>query len=364
MDEYLRGKLQAAQDKSIFTHEGMSLTRPLFFWTHRTTHADICSIITSTTPGRSQQHPIKLRGERCKDGISGMSYTSPLESQPSLTLDEHERMNQALHDERRAFLSELARREQERRRREWNAAKIIQKRARGYFVRCHKNNLMVGIIKRHDVCMQTRTFLMQNTKWILTRQEHNDLLQSRQSTVVIKIQTQWRRYMAASHVQSMLEEILMTKLNAGATVIQKKVRGRMAKSAVRKEQKRVDEEKIHLGAGYIQRQFRGHKARVRVENLKTDRINNAVDCLQRSFRCCLARQRCNERRSEIELNISTVKAKIITKFFRIIKAKKRGLRFRNATMKFVRNAASVKIQCMARRRITKRRVEMKRKVSL
>ena len=93
-----------------------------------------------------------LRGRRGKEVIGGMSYKSPLESYPFLTRDEHERMNQSLHDERKDFMRVLSMKEKERKEIEWSAAVSIQKIARGYFVRGHKSDLMVAVRLRHDVC--------------------------------------------------------------------------------------------------------------------------------------------------------------------------------------------------------------------
>ena len=68
-------------------------------------------------------------------------------------------MNQALWDERTAFVKLLSDKKKFRLETARSASVKIQSLARGYFVRSNKTDLMKQIVKRHDVCQQVRKVL-------------------------------------------------------------------------------------------------------------------------------------------------------------------------------------------------------------
>ena len=122
------------------------------------------------------------------------------------------------------------------------------------------------------------------------------------------------------------------------------------------ERERVKNEKLHMGAGLLQRQYRGFAARKEVSIKRREREGNAVDVLQRGGRVFIARNKVDgERKRQIRERNHT-SAFIITKFFRFVAGLSAGKRIRDVTLKFVREAKAVYIQCFVRRCLAYRRV--------
>ena len=161
MDDYISDCAKKQQDAAVVTRQGIQSSTSLYFWTHRSTKADICSIITSTILTSNQNSPAALREKRVRSSktFKISAYKSPLESTHALSNDEHERMNQALWDERTAFVKLLSDKKKFRLETARSASVKIQSLARGYFVRSNKTDLMKQIVKRHDVCQQVRKVL-------------------------------------------------------------------------------------------------------------------------------------------------------------------------------------------------------------
>jgi len=199
MESYLTEIQTSAQSKTVRTRNGIPPSPSLYFWTHRTTNADVVAMVTtvlatnangsshrkkkkgsgnadtddnepddndpnqySNTSGNIVRDPKILRSSRANatSSLKVSAYKSPLEHDDHLRIDEHERMNKGLLNERDEFLNILKNERDRNYNLKYWGVVFIQKWWRRFCVFIKKEELYDMLRIRKNVSTNINGFLI------------------------------------------------------------------------------------------------------------------------------------------------------------------------------------------------------------
>ena len=293
------------QARKVVGASGMSVSRPLFFGTRRTTHSDVISVITTIVPqgrdlGVTGRAPLPQTGsieeasaelnksKKKPQPFTNAEYLSPLYDPVLSSTDEHARRNKALWKEHATFMRSLRQQRQARAKAEFAGASALQRLWRGYLLRrwLKKNRSKMKIRRK-----MKKSYAKIALKVRLQRrlEEESRRAEQRKEDAADKIAATFRMYLALNCARKERKLRLDEVRRWAVIMVEQIVRVRLAQRAVMKK-RRAKEEAFRLSAvRRIQSSFRALRARrlVTAVRIRLERV--AAIMIQRAFRRSTAR---------------------------------------------------------------------------
>lgn len=298
----------------VNVNQAMGLTPCLYFGTRRCTYSDVVSIVTTvkpiprltahTSPHKvpngsassavvvwaekvlaSSKDPRAREPERpfVRSVSEACSYTSaPLEGDRHRKRRTNETQALALTAETKFFMTKLLDKRCERFKREHEAALVLQRTYRGYFLR----RKFLEMKAKLQIRKRIRVNLVKVTKGtaiITGEKDRRARILAIHNDAVRKIQSQFRRWCALKCIAKERAIRQYTQLQSHVKRIQRSWRACMARSATWKLHSQLIEQRQRGLAIVISRLFLGYQARQRVRRIRIHRKILAAQRIQWAF---------------------------------------------------------------------------------